>query len=75
MRKRDYKLKQLILKREDSLKWHKSSHEIVKYFPQHYNKEGHYERTEWTSVWDIGRILDGVLIKTGGLFNGGKQLH
>ena len=63
MMKNDYRLKRMIIKREECIEWHRSSHEIAKYLPNCYNKEGHYERVEWTSMWDIGRTINGILVK------------
>lgn len=55
----DYRLKQLIRKRQDCLEWHQSAYEVVKYHPANYNENGHYVKKEWTSMWDIGRSFDG----------------
>lgn len=62
MKRVDFKLKQTITNREDSLEWHKSSYEIVKYLPEYYNENGCYQKEEWTSMWDIGRYIGGELV-------------
>lgn len=36
-------------------------HEIVKYSPQKYNRNGVYTADEWTSRDDIGKYFDGKL--------------
>lgn len=62
MKRTDSRIKRLIANREASFEWHRTSHEVVKYQPRYYNKEGFYEKDEWTSMWDIGNTIGDQLV-------------
>ncbi len=56
------KLKDLILKRDNSIRFRRRSHEIVKYRPEYYDEDGHYQKDEWTSFEDVGSEYDGKIV-------------
>ena len=42
--------------------WIKRTHEIVKYSPDGYDKNGVYHLDEWSSVYDIGKSFSGIVL-------------
>lgn len=56
------KLRDLILRRSDSLRFLKASHEIVKYEPQYYDENGAYQKDEWTCFSDVGKEYEGKVV-------------
>ena len=56
------KQKELILRRFNSFRFKKASHEIVKYKPEFYDDNGVYQKDEWTSYYDVGKEYDGKVV-------------
>ena len=56
------KQRDLILRRFNSYRFKKASHEIVKYEPQYYDENGVYQKDEWTCFGDIGKEYEGKVV-------------
>jgi len=56
------KQKDLILHRFNSFRFQKASHEIVKYKPKFYDEKGVYQKDEWTSFDDVGKVYEGKIV-------------
>jgi len=56
------KQKDLILHRFNSFRFQKASHEIVKYEPKYYDEKGVYQKDEWTSFDDVGKVYEGKIV-------------
>lgn len=52
-------LENKILKRLQDEQWLKTGYEIAKYSPVGYDSDGCYQKDEWTSIADVGRIFHG----------------
>ena len=55
-------LKDLILRRTDSLRFLRATHEIVKYEPRYYDENGAYQKDEWTCFSDVGKEYEGKVV-------------
>ena len=56
------RIRDLILRRFDSLAFQRASHEIVKYKPEYYDENGVYQKEEWTNYSDIGEMYEGRIV-------------